>query len=58
MTRRFRSRAILIGATAIAMLSVTVPAQAQFGGIVYDPTNYAQNVLTAARSLQQINNQI
>ena len=35
-----------------------VPAYAQLGGIVYDPTNYAQNVLTAARSLQQINNQI
>ena len=35
-----------------------MPAYAQFGGIVYDPTNYAQNVLTAARSLQQINNQI
>ena len=26
--------------------------------IVYDPTNYAQNVLTAARTLEQINNQI
>src|SRR3546814_18943506 len=24
----------------------------------YDPSNYAQNVLTAARTLQQINNQI
>ncbi len=58
MTRRIRSRAILIGAAAVAMLSAVVPAQAQFGGIVYDPTNYAQNVLTAARSLQQINNQI
>lgn len=34
------------------------PASAQFGGIVYDPSNYAQNVLTAARALQQINNQI
>ncbi|WP_395336847.1 P-type conjugative transfer protein TrbJ [Novosphingobium sp. BL-8H] len=31
------------------------PAQAL---IVYDPSNYAQNVLTAARALQQINNQI
>src|SRR3546814_11317029 len=29
-----------------------------FGGIVYDPSNYAQNVLTAARSLQAVNNQI
>ena len=26
--------------------------------IVFDPSNYAQNVLTAARALQQINNQI
>lgn len=34
------------------------PVQAQFGGIVYDPSNYAQNVLTAARTLEQINNQI
>jgi conjugal transfer/entry exclusion protein len=33
--------------------------RAGFGGIVYDPTNYAQNVLTAAaRTLEQINNQI
>jgi P-type conjugative transfer protein TrbJ len=29
-----------------------------FGGIVYDPTNHAENLLTAARSLEQINNQI
>ena len=29
-----------------------------FGGIVYDPSNYAQNLLTAARTLQMINNQI
>ena len=32
------------------------PAAAQW--IVYDPTNYVQNVLTAARTLEQINNQI
>lgn len=39
---------------------IAAPAQAQFGfgGIVYDPTNYASNVLQAARALQQINNQI
>jgi P-type conjugative transfer protein TrbJ len=35
---------------------VTPPASAQW--IVYDPTNFSQNVLTAARELQQINNQI
>ena len=32
------------------------PAHAQW--IVFDPTNFAQNVLTAARELQQINNEI
>ena len=37
-------------------LVVTVPVRAQ--SIVFDPNNYAQNVLTAARALQQINNQI
>lgn len=60
----------IVGASALALaLAVPValspmlasPAHAQlfgFGGIVYDPTNYAQNVLTAARTLEQINNQI
>lgn len=44
---------------ALAPMLVS-PAHAQFGfgRIVYDPTNYAQNVLTAARTLEQINNQI
>src|SRR5207247_6573849 len=36
--------------------SVVSPTFAQL--IVFDPNNYAQNVLTAARQLQQINNQI
>lgn len=60
MTRFALRRALLAGA-AVAMtgLAMTPPATAQvFGGIVYDPTNYAQNVLTAARTLQMINNQI
>lgn len=54
-------RAILAGVLAtsgVIGITAATPAYAQFGGIVYDPTNYAQNVLTAARSLQQINNQI
>ena len=33
-------------------------AKALAQSIVFDPNNYAQNVLTAARELQQINNQI
>ncbi|MEH2561573.1 P-type conjugative transfer protein TrbJ [Bradyrhizobium sp. AZCC 2289] len=41
---------------AIAMFHEPRPAAAQW--IVFDPNNYAQNVLTAARELQQINNQI
>jgi P-type conjugative transfer protein TrbJ len=40
------------------MLARPAHAQFGFGRIVYDPTNYAQNVLTAARTLEQINNQI
>jgi P-type conjugative transfer protein TrbJ len=35
---------------------LSTPAHAQW--TVFDPSNYAQNVLTAARTLQQINNQI
>ncbi|MFT3986618.1 P-type conjugative transfer protein TrbJ [Aestuariivirga sp.] len=53
-------RAALAAAILAAPLSVSpvmiAPASAQW--IVYDPTNYAQNVLQAARALQQINNQI
>jgi P-type conjugative transfer protein TrbJ len=43
-------------ALALAIACATAPASAQW--IVFDPNNYAQNVLTAARELQQINNQI
>lgn len=56
-TRRAILAGVLAGA-AIVPIVAPMPAYAQFGGIVYDPTNYAQNVLTAARSLSQINNQI
>lgn len=56
----FRHTAIAVSLSAVLVSTaiVAVPAHAQFGGIVYDPSNYAQNVMTAARSLQQINNQI
>lgn len=61
--RRFRSRAVFMAATMLAAPLalapiIATPAHAQFGGIVFDPSNYAQNVLTAARTLQQITNQI
>lgn len=51
--------------TAILLVTAlcvgAIPAQAQFGfgsSIVFDPTNYSQNVLTAARALQEVNNQL
>ncbi len=63
--RLSRTRAMLMAATLLAAplaLSplLTSPAHAQFGfgRIVYDPTNYAQNLLTASRTLEQINHQI
>ena len=58
MTSRRRSSALIAGAALLSLAVASTPATAQFGGIVFDPHNYAQNVLTAARSLQQINNQI
>lgn len=54
MTRLRRLAAASAFALSLAFLSA--PASAQF--VVFDPTNYAQNVLTAANTLQQINNQI
>ena len=47
-------RAVLIGAISFALM----PAPACGQMVVYDPSNYAQNVLQAARALQQINNQV
>jgi type IV secretion system protein TrbJ len=56
MNSRLMRRMALIGATCIGFVFVAMPVSAQM--IVYDPSNYAQNVLQAARALQQINNQI
>ncbi|WP_374629409.1 P-type conjugative transfer protein TrbJ [Pannonibacter indicus] len=61
ITLRFRSRAMALAATMLAAAPlalspmVATPAHAI---IVFDPSNYAQNVLTAARTLEQITNQI
>ncbi|GAA0861376.1 P-type conjugative transfer protein TrbJ [Sphingopyxis soli] len=61
MKKNLYRHAALAGLIAAAMLpagSMIAPAAAQIGGIVHDPRNYAQNILTAARTLEQINNQI
>lgn len=39
-----------------ALIVPSAPAHAQL--TVFDPSNYSQNLLTAARTLQQVNNQI
>jgi type IV secretion system protein TrbJ len=44
------------GAVALSIAYMMPSSSAQV--VVFDPNNYAQNVLTAARALQQINNQI
>ncbi len=41
---------------ALALFSAPRPTTAQW--LVFDPNNYVQNVLTAARELEQINNQV
>lgn len=51
--------AIGLGAGGSLVMGITMtvtPAHAQL--TVFDPTNYSQNILTAARTLQQVNNQI
>lgn len=49
-------------ASFMALMITLTPVQqahALFGfGVVFDPQNFAQNVITAANTLQQINNQI
>ena len=53
--RRFRNH-VAAGAAALSLTLAAAPAHAQW--TVFDPSNFSQNVLTAARTLQQINNQI
>lgn len=54
-SRVARFAAILLTAPIAFSPMLATPAHAIF---VFDPSNYAQNVLTAARSLEQITNQI
>ncbi len=49
-----RKSLLLAGACALGF-AIATPASAY---IVFDPTNYSQNLLSAVRALEQINNQI
>lgn len=66
-TRSPRARVLACAVSASAILfPVTLPlvvipftpSPALAWKIVYDPTNYSQNLLSAARALEQINNQV
>src|SRR4051794_38902322 len=50
------AKAAMTGLTVVSLAVLPVPASAQMA--VFDSTNYAQNLLQAARALEQINNQI
>ncbi|WP_176597234.1 P-type conjugative transfer protein TrbJ [Sphingobium sp. 15-1] len=47
----------LLAASSVGA-TLVVPVAPVHAIVVFDPSNYAQNVLTAARTLQQINNQV
>ena len=56
MSLRSARQMASVAIACVAVTTLVTPVRAQM--IVYDPSNYAQNVLQAARALQQINNQI
>ena len=51
-------RALSISLAAALSLTTLTPSPALAWRIVFDPTNYVQNTLTAIRTLEQINSQI
>ena len=52
------SLAALVAASLAVPLAITMPQTAHAAWPVFDPSNFAQNILQAARALEQINNQI
>jgi type IV secretion system protein TrbJ len=50
--------ATALGLGAVTSLTMAFATSAHAQITVFDPTNYGQNILTAARTLQQVNNQI
>ena len=58
MTKSFIGLAALAAVVAVPASSVLVPARAEAAMPVFDATNYSQNLLQAARALEQINHQV
>lgn len=56
----FKPRMAALAVASALALGIAPPAHALFGvgDIVFDPTNLVQNIMTAAHTLEQINNQI
>jgi P-type conjugative transfer protein TrbJ len=55
MRRKFKARLLASVFAMTVVLGATAPASAR---IVFDPTNYVQNLLQATRALEQIQNQV
>jgi type IV secretion system protein TrbJ len=53
-----KTLATLLVATSLAAVTAVVPVGPAVAFTVFDPWNYGQNVIQAARALEQINNQI
>lgn len=57
--RKYMTASVLgIAATSAGLVGTMLSSAPARAIVVFDPSNYSQNVLTAARTLQQINNQI
>jgi type IV secretion system protein TrbJ len=58
MKTRMISTLLALAATGLMATAIAVPVTPVLAIPVFDPTNYTQNLLQAARALQQINQQI
>ena len=55
-TAKKRCAAVSAAVMLASVVGLVTPAQAQWA--VFDASNFSQNVMTSARELQQVNNQI
>nr|WP_310226087.1 P-type conjugative transfer protein TrbJ [Sphingobium xenophagum] len=57
--RKYMTASLLgIAAASAGFVGTMLPSAPARAIVVFDPSNYSQNLLTAARTLQQVNNQI
>lgn len=58
MKSKILSAVLSVAATGSLIAAAVLPPSSAQALVVFDPSNYSQNILTAARTLAQINNQI